>query len=153
MISGVDGVGREWCRSPAWGARFLVVRAVEGYEGTLERFEGTQEYKEPSSCLGPFGDRAWTRWRAGWRYGRKWWSTKQSAVGVSRGLKVRRKGWNKGYDQRVSWLLDQGGTGGRSSTTRSTRKLQTPMGLICEVHTVAILRTVFPGRGGAKLAG
>ena len=35
---------------------FRVVGVVEDYDGTFERFEGIQEYKEPSSSLGLFGD-------------------------------------------------------------------------------------------------
>ena len=79
-----------------------------------------QEYKEPSSCVGLFGDpglsvgdmedrlEVWT----------KWWRTRKSAVRVRRGLKARRKVLEGGYDQRVGWLLEGRTVGGAQRPTR-----------------------------------
>ena len=86
----------------------------------LRDFRGTQEYKEPSSCLGPFVDpgpsvgdmedrlEVWT----------KWWRTRKSAVRVRRGLKARRKVLEGVYDQRVGWLVEARAVGGAQRPTR-----------------------------------
>src|SRR5258706_5042136 len=87
----------------------------------LRDLRGTQKYKEPSSCLGPFGD-------PGQSVGevesgrRRRWITTQSVVGVHRGLKARRKVLEEGYDQRVGWLLEARAGGARRPARRRNHR-------------------------------
>ena len=47
---------REVVSTAGLACTFRVVGVVEDYNGTFERFEDIQEFKESSSCLGLFGD-------------------------------------------------------------------------------------------------
>ena len=89
---------------------------------------GTQKYKEPSSCLGPFGDPGPSVGEVEGGLGGVH-RTRQSAVRVHRS----KKGVKRVYDQRVRWLREARTAGGANcgrTMTCSTRKLPISASLV-----------------------